>query len=340
MKQRATMADIAREAGVSKGAVSYALNGRAGVSDLTRQRILRIAEQLGWQPNSAARALSAAHADAVGLAIARPARVLGLEPFFMALVSGIESELANRHTALLLQVVHDHHEEIAVYRRWWAGQRVDGVIVVDLHVDDQRVPVLEQLGLPSVVVGGPDGLGTLPGVWSDDTAAVDAAVDYLVALGHSRIARVAGLPALRHTRVRGTALEHAVARHGLPAADVVTTDYTGEEGARATRALLSRRERPTAVIYDNDVMAVAALGVTQEMGLRVPDDVSIIAWDDSPLCQLVRPALTALSRDVMAYGAHAAQMLIARLDAQDVSTTEDTTPRLVVRGSTARARQP
>ena len=337
MRQRATMADIAREAGVSKGAVSYALNGRAGVSDLTRQRILRIAEQLGWQPNSAARALSAAHADAVGLAIARPARVLGLEPFFMEFVSGIESELANRHTALLLQVVHDHHEEIATYRRWWAGRRVDGVLVVDLYVDDQRVPVLEQLGLPAVVVGGPDGLGSLPGVWSDDAAAVDAAVDYLVALGHSRIGRVAGLPELRHTQVRTEAVAAAMARHGLPYAGVVTTDYTGEEGARATRALLSRQARPTAVIYDNDVMAVAALGVAQEMGLRVPDDVSIIAWDDSPLCQLVRPALTALSRDITAYGAHAARMLLALLDTGEITTTEDTAARLVVRGSTAKA---
>jgi DNA-binding LacI/PurR family transcriptional regulator len=337
MRQRATMADIAREAGVSKGAVSYALNGRAGVSDLTRQRILRIAEQLGWQPNSAARALSAARADAVGLAIARPARLLGLEPFFMAFVSGIESELASRHTALLLQVVHDHDEEIATYRRWWAGRRVDGVLVVDLYVDDERVPVLEQLGLPAVVVGGPDGLGSLPGLWSDDAGAVDSAVDYLIALGHKRIARVAGLPALRHTQVRTAALEQAMARHGLGPADVLTTDYTGEQGVRATRALLSRRTRPTAVIYDNDVMAVAALGVAQEMGLRVPDDVSIIAWDDSPLCQLVRPALTAMSRDISGYGAHAARMLLAQLDAREVATLEDASPRLVVRASTGRA---
>jgi DNA-binding LacI/PurR family transcriptional regulator len=336
MQHRATIADIAREAGVSKVAVSYALNGRSGVSDTTRQRILHIAERLGWQPNSAARALSAARTDAVGLAIARPARVLGLEPFFMEFVSGIESELANRHTALLLQVVHDHEEEIATYRRWWGGRRVDGVIVVDLHVDDERVPVLEELGLPAVVVGGPDGLGSLPGVWSDDAAAVDAAVDYLVALGHKRIARVAGLPQLRHTRVRGAALEHAMARHRLPAAEAVSTDYTGEEGARATRALLSRPRRPTAIVYDNDVMAVAALGVAQEMGLRVPDDLSLIAWDDSPLCQLVRPALTALSRDVAAYGAHATRLLLAQLDADRVTTTQDATPRLVVRASTAR----
>ena len=335
--KRPTIGDIAERAGVSKGAVSYALNGQPGVSEVTRQRILTIAEQIGWQPNRAAKALSGARADAVGLIIARPARVLGLEHFFMAFISGLEGELSNRHIALLLQVVHDHDEEIAAYRRWWAERRVDGVIVVDLHVDDERVPVLEELALPAVIVGGPDGLGSLVGVWIDEAAAVSSAVDYLVALGHQRIAGVAGLPGLRHTHIRTDALHRAIARHGLPEPEVIHTDYTGEDGAQATRALLSQPTRPTAVIYDNDVMAVAAIGVAQEMGVDVPGDLSIVAWDDSPLSQLVRPALTALSRDIPAYGAHAAQLLLAQLDGRDVAPLQDVAPRLIARASTARA---
>jgi DNA-binding LacI/PurR family transcriptional regulator len=334
--KRPTIGDIAERAGVSKGAVSYALNGQPGVSEITRQRILGIAEQIGWQPNRAARALSGARADAVGLIIARPARVLNFEHFFMAFISGLESELSDRHIALMLQLVHDHTEEIAAYRRWWAERRVDGVIVVDLHVDDDRVPVLEQLALPAVIVGGPDGLGSLPGVWSDDAAAVSSAVDYLVALGHRRIAGVAGLKSLQHTTIRTRALHEAVAKHGLPKAEVIHTDYTGEQGAQATRALLSQSTRPTAVIYDNDVMAVAAIGVAQEMGVNVPKDLSIVAWDDSPLSQLVRPALTALSRDIPAYGAHAAALLLAQLDGRPVAPMQDVAPRLIARASTAR----
>ncbi|BEP14744.1 LacI family DNA-binding transcriptional regulator [Acidothermaceae bacterium B102] len=335
--KRPTIGDIAARAGVSKGAVSYALNGQPGVSEVTRQRILTIAEQIGWQPNRAARALSGARADAVGLVIARPARVLSFEHFFMAFISGLEAELSARHIALLLQVVRDHDEEIAAYRRWWAERRVDGVIVVDLHVGDDRVPVLEELALPAVIVGGPDGLGSLPGVWADDAAAVSTAVDYLVALGHERIASVAGLRSLQHTGIRTQALQDAMARHGLPLAEVIQTDYTGEEGAQATRSLLSRPSRPTAIIYDNDVMAVAAIGVAQEMGVDVPRDLSIVGWDDSPLSQLVRPALTALSRDIPAYGAHAAALLLAQLDGRPVAPLEDVAARLIARGSTARA---
>ena len=103
--KRPTIADIARRAGVSKGAVSYALNGQPGVSEATRAKILAIADEIGFNPNSAARALSGARARAVGLTICRPARILGLEPWFMGLISGFEAELGARSYALTLQVV-------------------------------------------------------------------------------------------------------------------------------------------------------------------------------------------------------------------------------------------
>ena len=152
---RVTIKDIAERAGVSKGAVSYALNGRPGVSDETRDRILAIANDLGWYPNRAARALSAARADSCGLVLARPARTIALEPFFMEFISGLESELSARSIALTLQLVRDVQEEIEVYRRWFGEHRVDGVLVVDLRQDDPRIDELVRLGLPAVVVGGP-----------------------------------------------------------------------------------------------------------------------------------------------------------------------------------------
>ncbi|WP_067143383.1 LacI family DNA-binding transcriptional regulator [Microtetraspora malaysiensis] len=333
--RRPTIADIARRAGVSKGAVSYALNGRPGVSEATRARILAIAQEIGWQPNSAARALNGARAEAVGLALCRPARFLGMEPFFMELISGIESELAAHSCALMLQVVRDHETEMGVYRRWWGEGRVDGAILVDLHVADPRVPEMEALGMPVVVIGHPSAAGSLLPVWSDDGAAVRETVEYLAALGHRRVSRVAGLPRLVHTAIRDRAFEEACAALGLAETGVVHTDYTGEEGARATRRLLSSPHRPTAIVYDNDIMAVAGLSVAQEMRLDVPADLSIVAWDDSPLSQVVRPPLTALGRDISAYGAHAARRLLALIDGADPGPLEDDTARLTPRGSTA-----
>ena len=333
--KRPTIADIARRAGVSKGAVSYALNGRPGVSEATRARILAIAKELGWRPSLAARALTGARAHAIGLVLCRPARVLGMEPFLMELISGIEAELSARSYALLLRVVSDHREELAVHRRWWGEGRVDGAFLVDLHVDDPRVPEIEMLGMPAVVIGHPSAAGSLVPVWSDDGAAVEETVAYLAALGHRRIARVAGLPRLVHTVIRDRAFEETCRRLGVTERSIIHTDHTGTEGARATRRLLSSPDRPTAIVYDNEIMAVAGLSVAQELRIDVPSELSIVAWDDSPLSQVVRPPLTGLTRDIPAYGAHAARRLLELIDTGTAEPYEDEAPRLTPRGSTA-----
>jgi DNA-binding LacI/PurR family transcriptional regulator len=335
--KRPTIADIARRAGVSTGAVSYALNGQPGVSASTRDRIVQIADEIGWRPSIAARSLSGSRAHAVGLVLARPARTLGVEPFFMQFIAGVEAVLSAQRTALLLQVVSDHDESVDAVRSWWAERRVDGVIVTDLWSSDTRLPALLEVGVPAVLVGRPHEGVPLPGVWSDDAGAIDAVVDYLVALGHRRIARVAGLPALEHTQVRTAAFLAATQRHAVTSAQVVVTDYTWEEGARATRTLLAGSSPPTAITYDNDVMAVAGIGVAREMGIRVPDDLSVVAGDDSQLCVLVHPAVTALSRDVTAYGAQAARTLLARLDDGETESVQTATAHLIPRASTAAA---
>lgn len=333
------MADIAVKAGVSKGAVSCALNGRPGVSDATRQRILQLAEQLGWYPHSAARSLSAARADACGLIIARPARSLAAESYFIEFIAGIEAALSSRSASLMLHVVADIDAEIAVYKRWWAERRVDGVLVVDLRLDDPRIAELERIGLPAVVVGGPEGVGGLSAVWIEDDTEVVEVVRYLARLGHRRIARVAGITGLSYTHVRGEAFARAAGELGL-SAWVLSTDYTRESGARATRQLLTEPSPPTAVIFDNDVLAVAGLGVAQEMGLRVPNDLSLVAWDDSYYCQIVHPSLTAMARDVSDHGTRAVDALFALLEEGTITRAPGARGRLTPRGSTGPAPGP
>ncbi|WP_017571928.1 LacI family DNA-binding transcriptional regulator [Nocardiopsis halotolerans] len=333
--RRPTIMDIARAAGVSKGAVSYALNGRPGVSEETRGRILAIARDLGWAPSSPARALApGGRIGAIGLVVDRPAHSLGLEPFFMQLVSGIEAELASSGMDLLLQVTEDMGAEIAAYRRWSTERRVDGVIMVDLRVDDPRVRVVEELRLPAVVLGGPEGVGSLPCLYSDEATPMREVVHYLAALGHRHIVQVAGPEKFLHTRARARAFLGAAEQAGLGEARSVHADYTGEMGTRVTRRLLAATERPTALVYDNDLMALAGLGVAQEMGVDVPSQLSIVAWDDSVLCRLVRPSLTALTRDVASYGRQAALMLGRAIEGGTVGDEEGARGELHPRGST------
>jgi DNA-binding LacI/PurR family transcriptional regulator len=334
--KRPTIADIARQAGLTKAAVSFALNGQPGVSDQTRLRVLDIARKIGWQPNSAARALSDGRAGAFGLVVDRPAATLGVEPFFMQLISGIQAELSANHVALLFTIAQDQDEEIALYRSWWAQRRVDGVFVVDLRVDDRRIGVLEEMGMPAVVIGHPSVAGSLPAVWHDDVLVTSTVMEHLVALGHRRIGRVSGVPELRHTQIRTEAFERTAAELGVTVVDV-SGDYTGDSGARATEALLRTDPRPTAIVYDNDLMAVSGIGTARRLGVDVPGEVSMVAWEDSPLCELVHPALTALHRDVVTYGSHAANRLLSAARGTRSGDVKDAAHELIRRESSGPA---
>ncbi|MCX4765631.1 LacI family transcriptional regulator [Streptomyces sp. NBC_01275] len=334
---RVTIKDVAARAGVSKGAVSLAFNRKPGLSEATRDRIFAAARELGWEPNLTARSLSSSRVDVVGLAICRPARMLGLEPFYMEFVSGVESVLTEHSCSLLLRLVKNLDDEVGIQESWWRGRQVGGSILVDFREDDPRVAATERLGMPVVAVGHPSLTGSLTSVWTDDATAVTEAVRYLAALGHRRIARVGGAAALGHTAIRTAAFDQAARSLGLAGAWQVATDYSGEAGARATRSMLtaSPPDRPTAIVYDNDIMAVAGLAVAAEMGLHVPQDVSLLAWDDSQLCRLTHPTLSAMSHDVHGFGAEAARTLFGVIMGSGPGSHPVPTPSLTPRGSTA-----
>lgn len=334
--KRPTISDVATRAGVTTAAVSFALNGQPGVSAATRERIVAIAAEMGFQPSSAARALSNGNADAFGLVIGRPAATLSFEPFYMQFVSGIQAELSPDHIALLLTLAGDQATEITAYKAWWAQRRVDGVLVVDLERHDPRIAVLQELRLPAVVVGNPAASGPFPAIWGDDSATMRNIVEYLASLGHRRIGRVSGISRYLHTQIRTEAFNEVTGAMGLDGV-VAEADFTSEHGAEATRGLLQSAQPPTAIVYDNDLMAVAGLGQARQMGLDVPADLSILAWDDSVLCELVHPPLTAMHRDIPGLGSKAARLLRDLAAGVPVGNYAAPPPALTRRGSTAPA---
>jgi DNA-binding LacI/PurR family transcriptional regulator len=340
--QRPTIQDIARAAGVSKGAVSYALNGRPGVSEQTRARILTIAEEIGWVPSSAARALSSDRAEAVGLIAVRRPELVATEPYFMRMVAGVERTLAQRGVALLLTVVSDRARELDIYRRWWGSRRVDGMLLFDMRTRDPRPGWLRAAGAPAVIIGAQR---AYPGVCATRVSHQDAmaqAVKHLVELGHRRLARVSGPRALEHVVRRQRHFAQVTTELLGAAQPQVETDYTAKAGVRATRALLARPDgdRPTAIIYDNDVMAAASVATLAGEGVRVPADLAVLAWDDSPLCELVHPAVTAFTHDVMAEASTAADLLLTRIETGSAADRWLAPPRLTVRASTAGRQSP
>ncbi|PWG10371.1 LacI family transcriptional regulator [Streptomyces sp. V2] len=332
--RRPTLRDIARRCGISEAAASFALNGRPGVSEATRRRVLEVVEELDWTPHPAARALTGAGSSTVGFVVARDARDVGTELFFHRLMTGMQTVLSGRHYGLLFQVVADVDEEIATYHRWRHEGRVDGVVLVDLRRGDPRPAAVAALGLPGVVAGGPDPGGHLPSVPVDDAAAMRAVMGHLRERGHDHVAYLSGTAEMLHVHRRIESFQRTGRDLEFTGLRTLSTDFSAPAGSAATETALTGTPRPTALIYDNEVLAVAGLDVLRRHALRIPDDVAVVVWEDTPVCTALRPALTALRRDAVGFGADVARRLLGLLDSEPSTDPADLVPTLVARAST------
>ena len=338
--RRTTIGDVAERAGVSKSAVSFVFNGRPGVSEAARTRILEAARELDWRPDSRARALSRSRAQALGLVIRREPELLSTDPFFPHFVAGVESALSSCGYALMLQVVDGEESESAAYHQFARESRVDGVFLTDLRTDDERPDTLDRLGVPYVLVGPAEPAEGRPRPLSvDDEAGVRRAVRHLYALGHRRIAHVAGADGYVHSEVRRRGWAAEMAELGLDADLVVTADFSGASGARATHELLDLPHPPTAIVYANDLMAIAGISVATDRGVRVPDDLSVVGFDDVPLAEYVVPPLTTVRQEVITWGRECARTLVAVVEGREPEEPLLPPVAFVVRGSTGPARQ-
>ena len=331
--QRLTISDIARRAGVSTSAVSYALNGKPGVSESTRAHILEIAASLDFAPTAAARMLSQGRSDTVGLVLRRDPRFLANESFFMQLIAGLEIGLAEQGRGLLLQLAKDRESEIATYRRWTSEQRVDGVVLVDFESDDPRVDVVRSIGLPAVAIADPSLTGDLATAWTDDAAGVRDAVRHLHALGHRAIARIAGGAHFAHVRIRDEAFSTECDRLGVRHA-IRHGDFGVALAEQHTRDLLAAGGY-SAFVFDSGLTAVNGLRVARSLGVDVPSALSVVGWDDSMLTQVTDPPISVMSYDVVQYGTEAARLLGAVLAGEPPHARLGGTPTLHERGTTA-----
>ncbi|WP_022887189.1 LacI family DNA-binding transcriptional regulator [Glaciibacter superstes] len=333
--RKPNISDVARKAGVSNGLVSFVVNNRPGVAPETRQRILDAAGELGWRPSPSARSLSLKTSFALGLVIRRKEDLISADPFFPAFIAGLESVLASEGRVLVLSVVSDVAAELRTYRTLAEDSRVDGFILTDLQHNDTRFKLLEELGVPAVALGRPGEGVTVPCVQLDDTRGIAGVVEHLVGLGHTRIGHVAGDPAMVHGGRRRESFDAAIAEAGLDGTLVIETDFSAGGGAEATRRLLDNPHPPTAIVYANDPMAVAGLGVAQRRGLRVPDDLSITGFDGTDISGYVFPALTTVTSDPVEWGRVAARTLLAYIANGKADDVELPPAALLIRESTS-----
>ncbi|MFJ8753159.1 LacI family DNA-binding transcriptional regulator [Streptomyces sp. NPDC102441] len=332
---RPTIKAVAAAAGVSTAAVSQAVNGTGRISEATRRRVLDAATELGWSPSASATALRRARTRTIALVVRRPTDVLGSDPHFSELITGLEGELAPRGYGLLLHLVADMAQENALYERLVAEGRIDGAVLTDARADDPRPELLRGLGLPAVLLGAPDAGSPVPRVGlGQQGAGIKEAVAHLLELGHRRVAYIAGPSELLHTRLRLHAFEEALAEAELAPVAVRHSDFTEQAAVAVTEELLALPGRPTALVFPNDSMAVCGIGTAQRAGLRVPGDLSVVGYDNLSLGRWVHPRLTTVDQQVQRVGAAAARTLLAGCGEDVPPPVLDGRPRLVVREST------
>lgn len=317
-----TIQDVAREAGVSPATVSNVLNGRwKQTSPATRERILAVAKRLNYRPNAMAAALRTRRTRIVGVVFTNI-----LNPFYTAVLRGIQDEARKAGYTTILANSDDspdiERESIATFR----AQQVDGMIITTTGENDDLLRSLHQTGVPTVLVDRGDPELKLDTVRVDNVSAARAAVEYLIRLGHRRIAIISGLITGVPTRAgRVIGYNHALEAAGIPLRPeyecILSTSV--ENGQNAAESLLNLPDPPTAIFAANTFLAIGALRCIRDRGIRIPDDLSFLMFDDPDWSRIADPPITAVAQPTHRLGARAFHILEARFRGKRPADTED-----------------
>ncbi|MGH3322005.1 MAG: LacI family DNA-binding transcriptional regulator [Streptosporangiaceae bacterium] len=325
-----TIRNVAAHAGVSKSLVSLVLRGSPHVSEKRREAVLQAARELGYRPNAVARSLVEGRTRLVGALVADLHN-----PFFAEFLDGLQETLYQDGLRLLLGSGRWNATFELEAIDAFLELRVDGLVLLSV-VPDSKALARTTLGVPTVVVGEFDaGLQRVDIVVDDDTLGAQLAVDHLVELGHRRIAHIEGAPSAT-ARTRREGYVTAMRRHGFDRHILVEPgDFTEEGGRHAAHALLASRRPPTAVFAPNDLGAVGTLSAAVELGLSVPDNVSVVGYDNTHLAAIRHVSLTTVNQPRREMGRTAARLLAARIAEPNRPPRRTlVVPHLVVRSTT------
>jgi LacI family repressor for deo operon, udp, cdd, tsx, nupC, and nupG len=325
-----SIVEIARAAGVSHSTVSRALRNSPLVSAETGARIRRIAQDMGYVPSAIGRGLATQSTRTIGLVVTTIA-----DPFVAEIARGVEEEAMNRGYSLLLcQSGAEPQREVAAVRALHEN-RVAGVIVTSSRVGERYVPLLEQMQVPVVLINNERAGQYVGFVAMDDVGGGYRATEYLLGLGHRRIAYISGWPEAKSSRDRLRGYGEALQNRGLAIDSSLVRAGTGrmDGGYEAMQQLLRSHPPPTAVFCYNDMTAIGALRALHEAGVPVPVQVSVIGFDDIALAAYATPPLTTIAQPKYKMGQLAVRMLLDLLSRQEPVRNVMLQGELVVRGS-------
>jgi len=329
--------DVAREAGVSTATVSHVVNKTRYVSDEVRARVLAAVERCGYYPNAHARSLASGRTHILGLVVSDISN-----PFFPELVKSIEAAAFERGYDLVLSNTNYDPERTSHYVRRFIERKLTGVVIMTSELDAELIGELARREVSVVFLD----LGQ-PGVHMSNLrvnyeAGIEEAILHLVSLGHTEISFISGPAHLRSAARRNESFRNSMRRHlSDTRALVYRGDFKLEGGRRAAREILAARERPTAVVAANDMMALGAMVEFRAASLDIPRDISVVGFDDIAFASLAEPHLTTICLPRVELGRRAVEALMTTIEHPEQPGVEINIPTyLVVRGSTAPARAP
>ncbi|MFI5659360.1 LacI family DNA-binding transcriptional regulator [Streptomyces sp. NPDC051684] len=309
--RRPTLEEVAARAGVGRGTVSRVINGSPRVSDQTRAAVEEAVAELGYVPNTAARALAANRSDSIAVVVPEAESRFFSEPYFSGMVGGVGLALAESNLQLLLTFARGEREQdrLAAYL---AAHRVDGVLLVSVHSDDPLADRLMQMDIPTVISGPRSAGEPLPSVDTDNYAGARSAVEHLVSRGRRSVAIIAGPLDVYGAQRRLVGYQDELAEAGLSYDEklVAYGDFTEEGGRRCMAELLERSPGLDAVFACSDLMASGARQVLREAGRRIPDDVSLVGFDDSVIARHMEPGLTSVRQPTLDMGRAMTELLL------------------------------
>jgi LacI family transcriptional regulator, galactose operon repressor len=332
VSERVTIAQVAEEAGVSAMTVSNVLNGRPGASEETRRRVLSAAERLGYQPNLSARNLKAGRTGLIGVMTLDLTGQYGLE-----IVRGIADELASDEREMLISATYQDAVRERERVEFLARGLVDGVVMVAPALEDDTMQVLRRKRLPCVVIDPRRIDVPLPRVTVDNYGGTRQGTEHLLGLGHTRIAYLRGNSDLESSTVRFQGFHDALRLAGLDVDErmVAESDFTYTQSFRVASALITEHA-PTALVTGGDLIALGAVDAARACGLRVPEDFSVVGFDDLPQAAQTFPALTTVRQPLHEMGRLGVRMLLSLIDGHPLLMENMRMPtELVVRGTTA-----
>ncbi|MFE5819210.1 LacI family DNA-binding transcriptional regulator [Streptomyces sp. NPDC056479] len=311
---RPTLEEVAARAGVGRGTVSRVINGSPRVSDATRAAVEAAVAELGYVPNTAARALAANRTDAIALVVPEPETRFFAEPYFSDMLKGVGAELADTEMQLLL-IFAGSDKERRRLAQYLAAHRVDGVLLVSVHADDPLPDLLSQLEIPAVISGPRSAGETLTSVDSDNYGGARSAVEHLMARGRGKIAHITGRLDVYGAQRRVDGYREALRDAGREVDErlIEPGDFTEEGGMRAMTALLERCPDLDAVFAGSDVTAAGARQILREAGRRIPEDVALVGYDDSAIARHMEPPLTSVRQPIEEMGRRMIDLLLAEI---------------------------